>query len=183
LNSDETVEVPSSVVVDKVNKPVPVVPAPQPVVAPTPPKQPVVVSESSVEDVNATQVVESNEVGQSQNEDESSEEQGLGGGVEALVPGYVTDQGEVLVPVDTVTGDQPISIVPGKLLSNLVPFQPWRRLYMCSDPILFLCLQTLTVPQPEGFSSEAVLTPTVPPTTRTLATPTPTTTPRAFTRI
>jgi len=32
--------------------------------------------------------------------------------IEALVPGYVTDQGEVLVPVDTVTGDQPISIVP-----------------------------------------------------------------------
>jgi len=31
--------------------------------------------------------------------------------VEALVPGYITPQGEVLVPVDTVIGDQPISIV------------------------------------------------------------------------
>lgn len=36
-----------------------------------------------------------------------------GGAIEALVPGYVTDQGEVLVPVDTVTGSQPITIVPG----------------------------------------------------------------------
>lgn len=35
------------------------------------------------------------------------------GAIEALVPGYVTDQGEVLVPVDTVTGSQPITIVPG----------------------------------------------------------------------
>ncbi|CAL8138489.1 unnamed protein product [Orchesella dallaii] len=34
------------------------------------------------------------------------------GAIEALVPGYVTDQGEVLVPVDTVTGSQPITIVP-----------------------------------------------------------------------
>ncbi|CAG7817570.1 unnamed protein product [Allacma fusca] len=45
------------------------------------------------------------------NEDNISDEASLDG-VEAFVPGYVTDQGEVLVPVDTVTGDQPISIVP-----------------------------------------------------------------------
>jgi len=44
-------------------------------------------------------------------EDASSEEHDVPG-IEALVPGYVTDQGEVLVPVDTVTGDQPIAIVP-----------------------------------------------------------------------
>jgi len=44
-------------------------------------------------------------------EDDMSDEASLEG-VEAFVPGYVTDQGEVLVPVDTVTGDQPISIVP-----------------------------------------------------------------------
>jgi hypothetical protein len=69
----------------------------------------VVVPVDSVEDVNGTSV-DSKPVGEVE-DDASSEEQGIGG-IEALVPGYVTDEGEVLVPVDTVTGDQPIAIVP-----------------------------------------------------------------------
>lgn len=67
---------------------------------------PVVPANSSAVVVNATKPVVA------EAEDVSSEEQDLPQGIEALVPGYVTDQGEVLVPVDTVTGDQPIAIVP-----------------------------------------------------------------------
>jgi len=59
-------------------------------------------------------------------DDESSSEE-VGGGVppvEALVPGYITEQGEVLVPVDTVIGDQPITIVddPSSPPARGVPF-------------------------------------------------------------
>ncbi|ODM91293.1 hypothetical protein Ocin01_15390 [Orchesella cincta] len=50
------------------------------------------------------------------------------GAIEALVPGYVTDQGEVLVPVDTVTGSQPITIVPD-------PFSPPSRIVSGPRPI------------------------------------------------
>lgn len=69
---------------------------------------------SSVEEVNAPVEPESNEVDKPVETVEDEDEDEFEDGIEALVPGYVTDQGEVLVPVDTVTGDQPISIVPGK---------------------------------------------------------------------
>lgn len=54
--------------------------------------------------------------GHSKKKPVSSKGKPSGGAIEALVPGYVTDQGEVLVPVDTVTGSQPITIVPGIMM-------------------------------------------------------------------
>jgi len=109
LSAEDNVESPAQPPAVAQAKPV----APAPVVVdPVPIKNKTVVPDS-VEEVNAPPSVESNEVVKpAETDDDSSEEQGLGDGVEALVPGYVTDQGEVLVPVDTVTGDQPISIVP-----------------------------------------------------------------------
>jgi len=64
-------------------------------------------------------------------DDESSSEEVASPPVEALVPGYITEQGEVLVPVDTVIGDQPISIVddPSSPPQRGVPFHAHAPAY------------------------------------------------------
>lgn len=106
---------------------------PQPVVVEQPqrlPSQSSVLSNKVIKNKQSVAAVASVPVvpGKSKKKAITSKVKPNSGAIEALVPGYVTDQGEVLVPVDTVTGSQPITIVPD-------PFSPPSRIVGGPRPI------------------------------------------------